>query len=155
MHGVPIDAVYLWIGLSIASVAAAGAALAFHPAPAPAPTPLAETVDAVAASSAPASLSEPIRAQAIRIGPRRIALRSDGGHSAATYAYGPVTPVGDGPLRAVLRGRPPAAIFDSQAAFHDAIRAARRREPTWEPAGPRLHVRSVTWGEIDATLVGA
>lgn len=155
MPGIPIDAMYVWVGLSIASAVTAGGALAFHPAPAPAPTDLANTVDAVAASPTPTTLSEPIRASAVRIGPRRIAVRSDGGHASATYAYGPVTPVADGSLRRVLDGAPPGTVFETKSLFREALKNARRTAPSWQPAGERLRVRSVSWGPINATLVGA
>jgi len=155
MIGVPADAWYVWLGLSIASVALVGVGAALPTAPPPAAADAADTVDRTAATAHPATAEHPLDARAMRIGPRRLGLRNDAGTTHATFAFGPVTPaVGPRGLRAVLRGAPPESYFDSGEALCDAGRAARGRTPRWRSVDGPLIVRHVVWEECDVTLVG-
>lgn len=151
---VPIADAYLWIGLCVAGAAFAGLALEVPTAPAPDARAVADTVDRVAAGRYPTRADHPVSATAIRVGPRRVALRSDGGTAHAGFAYGPVTPAGDGPLRRLLTGAPPDRVFDDPAALRVAAGRARNRTPRWRPADDRVRVRRVSWGGVDVTLVG-
>jgi hypothetical protein len=155
MFGVPIDAWYTWLGLSIASVALVGVAAALPTAPPPAATDAAETVDRTAATTHPATAEHPLNARAIRVEPRGIGLRNDAGTAHATFAFGPVTPAsGSDPLTAILHGAPPGTRFASGEALCAAGRRARDRPPRWRSAEGQLIVRHVVWEGCDVTLVG-
>lgn len=156
MLGTPVDAWYVWLGLSAAGVAILGTAAGLPSAAPPEPAPAARTVDAVASSPHPGTATHPLDAVSIRLGPTGIGLQTDGGTARERFAYGPVTPVpldADG-LRAVLTGDPPARAFASPADFGDRAASARRTAPEWRPAPDRLLVRRVSWGDVDVTLVG-
>lgn len=156
MLDVPVESTYVWIGLTVVGVALLGATLRVPTAPPPDATAVARTVDSVASSPYEARGRHPLDADAIRLGSERVGLRGDGGSAHAAFAYDTVVPVfGDGDLRAVLRGRPPDAVFDDPGTFADAIASARTHDAGWQPAPERLLVRRVVWGEVNATLVGA
>lgn len=156
MFGVPVESWYLWVGLAAVGAALVGVAVELPRTAPPDATAVAATVDGVAASPYDAVGEHPLRADAVRLTARRVALRRDGTTARAEFAFGPVVPVppGDGPLRRVLRGGTPADRFESPAAFEAAAGRARERDPAWRPAPDRLTVRRVSWGGVDATLVG-
>lgn len=153
MLGPPVDAWPLWVGLTLASAAALGVVTELPRTAPPDATALARTVDGVAASDHAAVGEHPLRVDAIRVGPDRVALRRGDTVERATLRYGPVAPAFDGRLATVLHGRPPDAVFDSRAAFAAAVRQARV-ESIWQPAPDHLLVRRVTWEGEDVTLVG-
>lgn len=154
MFDAPVDAWYLWLGVAAASLTALGAAVGLPSAPPPDAAAAAGTVDSVAASPYAAIAEHPLAADELRLGPRSIALRGDGGVARARFAYGPVVPVRDGPLGVVLDGRPPREAFQSREAFERAVEGARDRDPVWRPAPDSLQVRRISWGEEGVTLVG-
>lgn len=154
MLDAPVDAWYAWLGLGVVSVAVTALALSLPTSAPPAAAPVADTVDGVASSPHEARETVEISADQVRLQPRSVALRSDGGTSHARFAFGPVTPVGDGPLRRVLGGERPETVFESRAAFAAAVDSAGNRTGTWRPAPDRLTAARVEWGETDATLVG-
>lgn len=154
MFDAPLDALYVWIGLGAVSLAVAGTVLAF-----PTGTPagagaVADAVDAVAASEHDAREEVAVPAEEIRLGPRTIGLRADGRTAHAHVEYGPVTPVRGGDLRAVLEGARPADVFADPDSFAAALDRAQRRDSGWREAPDELRVRRVSWGEVNATLVG-
>lgn len=151
----PIDVPHVWLGVAIVSLAVAGVGTGLPTGTPPDAVGPANAVDRVAASDHPATAQHPIAADEARIGPHRIGLRDAGGTARASFAFGPVTPVGDGPLRRVLEGAPPDRAFESPGAMRRAADRARRQEATWRPAGDRILVRSVSWGGVNVTLVGA
>lgn len=156
MFDAPADTWYLWLGIATASLVAFGVAVSLPTAPPPDATDLAATVDSVATSPHNATAQHPLAADEIRLGPHRVGLRDDGGAAHATFAYGPVTPVGNSSqLSRVLEGVPPAAVFDTRSAFRNATATARNGSHEWHHTDDRLLVRRVTWGEFDVTLVGA
>lgn len=156
MLGLPVESWYLWVGLAAVSAALVGVAVELPRTTPPDAAAVAATVDGVAASPYAAVGEHPIRADAIRLSARRVALRQRGTTARAEFAFGPVVPVypGDERLSRVLRGSPPAERFDSRAAFENVTARARERDPEWRPAPDRLTVRRVSWGSVDATLVG-
>ena len=158
MFDAPPDAWYTWVAVALASVAVTGVATELPSEPAPDAPAAADTVDAVAGSTYATAAEHPLDADRIRLGPDRLALRTDGETSHATFAFGPVVPVGeDAALARVARGVPPGRAFDSLAAFREAVVAARARasDADWDPAPDRLVVRHLEWGELDVTLVDA
>jgi len=154
MFDPPFEAWYVWLGVGIVSVAVTGLALSLPTSSAPSATPVADAVDSVASSPHDARTTVEVPAARLRLRPRSVALRSDGGPARAQLAFGPVTPVGDGKLRRVLDGERPENVFSNQSAFETAIGAAQNRRGTWQEAPDRLAVARVTWGDVDATLVG-
>ncbi|MFB6155503.1 MAG: hypothetical protein ABEJ22_06375 [Haloferacaceae archaeon] len=156
MFDVPLDAWYTWVGLALASAVVFGTAYALPTAPPPDAGGVADTVDRVASAEYAASAERPLHAAEVRLGPSRVDLRDDGGSDAASFAFGPVTPVARGTkLRRVLDGAPPPAVFDSKRAFREALSAARERPRRWRPVDGPLTVRRLSWGDVSVTLVGA
>ncbi|PSP31349.1 hypothetical protein BRC64_10625 [Halobacteriales archaeon QH_10_67_22] len=156
MLDVPVESTYVWIGLTIVGIALMGMALRVPTAPPPDATAVARTVDSVASSPYEASGRHPLDADAVRVGSERVGLRNDAGTAHAAFAYDTVVPVlGNDSLASVLRGRPPAAVFEDEAALAAALADAQTHEPRWQPAPERLLVRRAVWGDINATLVGA
>lgn len=150
----PVDTWYVWLGLSVVSVAVAGLALAVPTTAPPTATPVADAIDSVASSPYEARTTVDVPADQVRLRPEAVSLRSESGTAHARIAYGPVTPVGDGKLRRVLGGAEPDAVFASQSDFETATRAARNRTASWQPAPETLTVARIEWGDVDATLVG-
>lgn len=154
MLDTPVDATYVWFGLAVVGVAALGLALRLPAAPAPDAAGVADTVDSAAASPHDATAAHAVAADAVKVRPRRLSLRSRRGVARAPLGY-PVTPAGDGELDAVLHGTPPGDAFDSAADFCRAAERARDGRPSWQPVDDRVLVRHVTWEGCDVTLVGA
>lgn len=154
MFDTPLDAPYLWLGIVAASLTTLGIATSLTTAPPTGAERVAAVVDEVAASPFQAVERVRLSAQQLRIESSRIALRDGGGVAHAPLSAGPVTPVRSGPLAAVLEGRDVRALFDSPAAFADAMGAARNRPARWRVAPETLTARRVSWGAVDGTLVG-
>jgi len=156
MFDVPVESTYVWVALALVSASVLGLAVRVPSAPPPDATGVARTVDSVASSPYEATARHPIEADEIRLGSERVGVRTDAGASHAGFAYDRVVPAsGAGPLGYVLRGRPPERVFDSRRAFSVAVKRARNGTASWRPAPERLLVRRVSWGGVNATLVGA
>ena len=155
MFGPPADTPWLWVGLTLGSAVMLGVVLGI-PTAAPQADRVANTIDDVAVSSAGGQAEIPIRANAVRIGQERIALRGPGGRAHASIEYGPVTPVGgETKLTAVLAGHPPETVYESPEAFKRALYWADRRRPDWQPAGDTVRVKQVEYEGVNGVLVGA
>lgn len=150
----PLDTWYIWLGLCAVSVAVAVTALGFPTAAPPDAAVVADAVDSVASGEAQNLETVPIHADSLRLGPHRVALRSDGGRSHARIAFGPVTPVRTDRLEAVLDGTRPATLYRSASAFESALERARSGRTDWLSAPARLTIRHVSWRGVNATLVG-
>lgn len=155
MFDAPFEDWYVWLGVSVVSVAVLGVVLAFPTAAPPKAAAVADAVDRVSASPPGSTTTTPVRAEAIRIDRRRISLRGAGGTAHATVAFGPVTPASaDARLADVLGGELPTDAFDSPTAFADTVASARNRTAEWRPAPQTLRIRRVSWEEVDVVLVG-
>lgn len=154
MLGLPADGIVLWAGLALVSLVTLGVGLELPGTAAPDAAGLADAIDRVTASASGASTTVPVAADEIRLGTGRVSLRRGGRVSHASLALGPVTPVGDGTLSRLLRGAAVDQVFDSPAALGRALDRYPARPVEWVPAPDRLHVRRISWGEYDATLVG-
>lgn len=150
----PLDTLYVWVGLGAVSLAVAGTVLAFPTGSPAGARAVADAVDSVAASEYDAREAVAVPAEEIRLGPQTLGLRADGRPAHAHIEYGPVTPVRDGKLRAILDGERPAEVFADPDSFGVAIDRAQRRDSGWREAPDELRVRRVSWGEVNATLVG-
>ena len=163
MFNIPVDAWYAWIGLSIAGITLIGAVSGLPTTKPPDAAAVATTIDRVGAAEYPATAEHPLTADAIRLGTYRIGLKSDAGTAHATLAFGPVTPVfsesnnsHDNRLRDILYGSPPTYVFDSEAAFLDAVTTAQANgtNVTWRPVDGPVIIRRVSWNDEDVVLVG-
>jgi hypothetical protein len=156
MLDAPVESTYIWIGLAVVSAVTLGLALRVPTGPPPDAADAVRTVDSVASSPYEASGRHPLDAAEIRVGSERIGLRTDSGAAHAAFAFDSVVPTLESDrLAAVLRGRPPRAVFNSTGTFATALENAEGYDSRWRPAPETLLVRRVTWGEVDATLVGA
>lgn len=154
MLDAPVDAWYLWVGLALIAATAVGTASQFPSAPAPDAGAAAGTVARVAAAEHDAAARHPVAADAARIGPSRLSLRDDDRTAHETLPQR-VTPVARGTaLWRVLHGARPSDAFDDPAALRGAARAAREEPLDWRRTD-ELVVRTVTWGGVRVTLVGA
>ncbi|WP_248518189.1 DUF7283 family protein [Salinarchaeum laminariae] len=155
MLGPPIDAWYVWIGVSMVSLAVLGVAVAVTPEPPSRATPAAETIEEVAASRAPASATYPIDADRVLVSEYRLVIEGED-REAVTIDHGRMTPAERGTdLRRVALGASPNELFESTATFAEAIETARDERRRIEPAGDRLIVRKLSYGGTDVTLVTA
>jgi hypothetical protein len=154
MFELPADSPALLAGLAVAAAAFLAIAGALPARPAPDATGAAGTVDDIAANAAPATASLHHDAEAVRLDPHGLAMRNGGGTARASFAFGPITPVvGDGPLRALLRGEHPSEVFERPVDFRQAVVAARSEEPRWVTS-ETVTVRGVSWDGYRVTLVG-
>ncbi|WP_148413024.1 hypothetical protein [Haloferax sp. KTX1] len=156
MLDAPLDTLYTWAALSVAATVLVGTVAGLPTTPAPDASGVADAVDTVAVADYDATAEHDLDADAVRVGPRRIGLRNDGGAAHATFGFGPVTPASpDSRLGSVAAGTPPSAVFDSPAAFAAAAETARDRDASWRPASELLVVRHVNWEGTDVTVVSA
>lgn len=154
MFEVPVDALYVWLGVAVVGAVALGVVAALPTTTAPDAAAVADTVDRTAVGPPGAHATRSVDATEIRLGPHQVSLRNDGGTATAAFAYGPVTPAaGDDRLELVLYGHSPESAFASAAAFAEAVDDAQHRGE-WRPAPETIEVRRVQWGEVDVTLVG-
>lgn len=154
MFDAPVDAWYAWLGLSVVSLAVFGVVTALPATPPPDAAGVATTVDRVAVADYDTRATVALDADAVTLSPHRLGLRNDAGTVHATFAY-PVVPVRQAtPLTRVLRHGSPTAVFESKAAFEDAVSRAVSRDDGWRPVDDVLVVRQVVWGDSTTTLVG-
>lgn len=155
MFDVPVDAMYVWIGVGAVSLAALGVVVALPGAAPPDAVHVAQAVDTVAVAPPGATEAVAISAERIRLGPYRVGLAGPGGRAHAAFAYGPVAVADDSPcLDDLLAGEPPRSGFETQRAFELCIRVAQLPFPEWRPAPERLRFRRVSWGDVDVTIAG-
>ena len=155
MLGPPIDAWYVWFGVSIAALVVLGVAATATPSLPDQSEPTAATIDTVAASHQPATGHSRLDADRVRVEPYRITLEGDRSET-AILRRGPVTAAERGTaLAAVAHGTPPEAAFEDSAAFRQAAHEARTDERVLEPVGDELVVRSVHWEDASVTIVTA
>lgn len=150
----PVDAWYVWIGLTAASVTLLGIVSAIPAVPPPDAEGAADTIDRVATSRYAAIGEHPLsNADSVRVSPDTISLRGPGGTTHAALGYGPVVPATEGVLRRILLGEPPEREFDSRHGFTTALDRVYASDPEWHDTD-RVVVRRIHWEGMDVTLVG-
>jgi len=147
------DALATWLGLTLVGATLVAAALAIPAAPPPDATAVAATVDRVAASDYDTDAAVPLNADSVRVTTRSIGLRGAGGTASAALVARVVPVPPGGPLAAVLAGRDPALVFDTELELVRAAVDARARSPDWRTA-ETLRVRHLAWRGVDVVLVG-
>jgi hypothetical protein len=155
MFDAPIDAWYVWLGVSVVSLATFGVAVGLPSAAPPPATAVADAIDEVATSPPGSTDTHKIDADELWLDRRQVGLRGPGGTAHASVVFGPITPaVTDDRLERVLQGASPSATFDSPVAFDRSTTEARQDATDWRPAPERLVIRRVTWEGTDVVLVG-
>ncbi|QZA88816.1 hypothetical protein K0C01_01220 [Salinarchaeum sp. IM2453] len=155
MHGPPIQAWYVFVAVSLVSIAIVGVAIEVTPTSKPQAQSVAETIDSVAASPPPTTGKHQTDAESMRVTPRSVELQKNGKRAYATFQISTVTPtVHNATLQKVLQGVPPSQVYETETAFANATREAQLQNSTWQPLNEEVTIRSVSWGETDATLVG-
>lgn len=150
----PVDAWYVWIGLTAASVTLLGIVSAVPAAPPPDADGAADTIDRIATSRYAAIGEHPLtNAESIRVGSDTISLRGPGGTTDSQLGYGPVVSATSDPLRRVLLGKPPERAFESGDELTAELDSVRDSPPDWFDTD-RLIVRRIRWEGVDVTLVG-
>jgi hypothetical protein len=81
MFDAPLDAWYVWFGVTMVSLAVLGVAIELPTAPPPPPNAatVTDTVDSVAGCSYTATVEHPLSARKIKLGPWRLGLKGGGG----------------------------------------------------------------------------
>jgi hypothetical protein len=160
----PIDAWYVWIALTIASVAIAGIALSLPAKAPPDADKAANTIDEVSKSTGNASAAYEHGATAVRLDRTRIAMRNDAGTDRARIAFGRLTPVRAHPTNAapgekLLSGARVGEIFASPADLATWAKQSRKAVTTaggeWRPATGRLRLRRISWANVTVLLIDA
>ena len=160
MFDAPVDALYVWVGLTVMAGVTLGAAMELPTAAQPDAEAAAASVDRVAAADHDATGHHPVAADAVAVDPHGLSLRDGGRTAESTFAYGPIVPVDRGSaLWDVLNGVPPDERFDDPAEFQAATDEASQvaidaEEADWQSTD-RLVIRTTTWEGIHVTLVGA
>lgn len=155
----PADAWYVFIGVSLVSVAAAGVALGFPTGVGPDATNAMNQINEVAGSNYGTSATLDHDAEQFWVDSKRIALRNEHGTAHATVSFGTMAPVrGSDDLKDVLGGESVDDVFSDSGAFEDAVEAAQEDVhdddgPEWYSANGQLRVRKVIWGDVSVTLV--
>lgn len=166
----PADAWYVFLGVSLISVAMAGVALGLPSAAPPDANAAANTIDRVAASTQNASASYEHDADRLWVGTKRIRMESeDGGSAEESISFGQMVFVrhdDDEQLDEVLHGASPTEVYsgtpsqketkfetDIDDAKDEMNDEARNDEPDWWTADGQLRVRKVNWRGISVTLV--
>lgn len=154
MFDVPVDAMYVWVGVAAVSVAALGVVTALPTTMAPDASGVADAIDRVAVAPPGAQTTQDLEATQFRLGPAQVSLRNGAGSASASVVYGPMTPtVENDLLDLILHGRHPETVFESNGAFAEAVEEAQTRTE-WRSAPAQLTIRRVSWGGSDVTLVG-
>jgi len=146
----PMDAWYVWVGVTMVSVGLAAFAVGLPSQPPPDAARAADAIDRVGASEYDAATVLDHDARAVRVGPERIAMRNEGGTDRATLSFGPVVALStlavNNSQRTVIEGvlageRPLPARLHSTVS--DALADLRTDTGEWQPATGALRARSV------------
>lgn len=155
----PADAWYVFVGVSIVSVAAAGVAMGFPAGLGPDATGAMNQIDQVAGSNYETYATQEHDADAFRVDSKQISLRNDHGTAHATVSFGTMAPVrGHDDLERVLGGEPVEDVFTDRTDFESGFRTAQETvhgggSSEWRTARGQLRVRKVIWGDVSVTLV--
>ena len=153
MFGPPIDAMYVWLGVSIVSAVALGIVAGLPTTAPPSPGPVAATIDEVATSPPGSVAHRSLAAGSWRLDGRQLGLRNTAGSTAATLLK-PAIRASTDTFQRLLAGERPSDVYESPAAFERAVSLARDDTAAWTTAPEQITVRRVRWRSVDVTLVG-
>ncbi len=156
----PADAWYVWLGVSIASVAIGGVVLGLPTGPPPDANGTANAIDRTAGSPYEAATTQPIAADEVKFGPKTIAMRNEHGVAHASIAHGELVVVtGDERLENLTYGTRYQDEFEYERnrgadraaeAFADHVEDAHRTTAhTWREPRSELVVRKVPITDSD------
>ncbi|WP_440767343.1 DUF7283 family protein [Natronorubrum sp. DTA7] len=154
----PADAWYVWLAVSIVSVALAGIVLGLPTGPPPDTNQAANTIDRVAGTTHDASATYGHDAAEVKFEGPTVSLRNEHGTARSSLAYGTVVPVvGNERLEAVARGASLESAYgdavetdrqDVEGEFlADLVEAHDEIDGEWTPADGELAVRTL---EVEA-----
>lgn len=155
----PADAWYVFIGVSLISVAVAGVALGFPTGLEPDAGTAMTQINEVAGSEYDEKATQEHNADLYWVDSKRIGLKNDFGTSRATVSFGTIAPVyHNESLQAVLAGQSAESQFGSKSAFQDAVTEGQQNatvdgERQWRSTDGELRAKKVTWGDYSVTLV--
>jgi hypothetical protein len=156
----PMDGWYTWVAVALVSVGLAGVAVSLPDEPPPDADRAAGVLDRVGASEYEAATTLDHDAEAVRLGPERIAMRNSGGVDRARVSFGPVvpvytlalTPAQRTSLNGVLAGERTLSV-DLEEALEDGLSALETTTGEWRPATGTLRARAVEIGNRRMVLV--
>lgn len=155
----PADAWYVFIGVSLVSVAVAGVALGFPMGVEPDAGGAMTQIDEVAGSEYDEKATQDHNADRYWVDSKRIGLKNQFGTARATVSFGTIAPVyHNESLQSVLAGKSAKDEFDSKSEFQAEVERGQENatidgERQWRAADGELRVRKVTWGGYSVTLV--
>lgn len=163
----PVDGIYVWLGVALASTLVAGVALSLPTQPPPDAGKVANTVDDVHTSRYAATATIEHEATAVKVGLKSIAMRNDGGVTHATISTGTMTPIASvenesraEKLARILAGNPPRQVLDGNvtrtlADWQDDIqRRLEDNSSRWRERDSPLRVRLIPLDSGIILLVG-
>lgn len=155
MLGPPVDGIYVFIALTLASLAVLTVVLAFPGGNQPDGSKLADTIEIVSMGPTPATGTVTVHADTIQITPESIAVARDGETDTVPVPDESITPVQPGTaLETVLDGEPPATVYDSEGSFRQDVQDAASEPYPWRSPDSDLRVRATSYGDTHAILVG-
>ncbi len=156
----PMDGWYTWVAVALVSIGLAGVAVSLPDEPPPDADRAAGVLDRVGASEYGAAATLDHDAEAVRVGPERIAMRNGGGTDRARLSFGPVLPVYTLDLTAdqrttldgVLAGERtlPAGLADT---LEEGLSVLETATGEWRPTTGTLRARAVAVGDRWVVLV--
>ncbi|MFC6757797.1 MULTISPECIES: DUF7283 family protein [Haloarcula] len=155
----PADAWYVFIGVSIISVAVAGVALGFPSGLSPDAEGAMNQINEVAGSNYEEYGKQDHRAEQFWVDGKRIGLKNQYGTSTSSVRFGTLAPVhGNDKLAEVLASGSINDTYTSKSTFRTDVETAQDSafsdgDPAWRSASGQLRVRKVTWGDASVTLV--
>jgi len=156
----PADAWYVFIGVSLISVAVAGVVMGLPTGQAPNADSAIEQIDAVAGDTYESKASADHNADRFWVDSKRIGLKNDHGTATESVSFGTLSPVYNesSNLSKVLTGTKAESVYTDKSAFKSDIESARGKsfidgEPQWHSASGKLRIRKVIWGDYSVTLV--
>lgn len=167
----PVDAWQVWLGVALVSIGLGSVVFALPTQPPPDATKAVNTIDRAASAAHHAEARYEHDATAVRLGPKQVSLRNDGGTAHDTIAFGSMTPVSavadparQRALEQIAKGANVTAVVRASpelntTVLRTAVESARTRVstdgPAWHQAEGTLAVRKLELDGETVVLVAA